>query len=558
VSRAADDGEDRGQHPPLRVALLVDSLVQPAWVAQLVHDLQAAPFASLALIVRNAGSPDGAASNRRASRRQQLLYRLYRRYDDRRFRVRRDAFAPCDLKDLIAGCPVVDVQAIRRGFSNRFADDDVARLQEHRLDVALRFGFGILRGRALTIAKHGVWSYHHGDNRVNRGGPAGFWEVAQGDPVSGTVLQVLSDELDGGRVIHRSFGKTNPVSLKRNRNDLFWSSAGIATRKLRDLYLDGDVESAPGEPGLGLYSERLYRAPGNGEMLAVLGRLAGRYAMRKWSELRYRNQWSLGYRIDRRPGEPSRVLHRFKAVLPPRDRFWADPFPLQHEGRLYLFFEEFVYRNGKGHISVMTIDSNSKHGESQVALRRDYHLAYPFLFRHDDRLYMVPSSETDAVELYRCEVFPHSWTLEKTLLDVRAVDTTLARIADRWWLFTTVTGRDTRPIGELHLYHAESPLGPWTPHRRNPVKTDVRGSRSAGALFERGGTWYRPAQDCSIRYGYAVVINRIETLDEDRYVETPVDRLLPRWSPDLLGVHTFNFAAGLTAIDCLRRRSKLR
>ena len=37
-----------------------------------------------------------------------------------------------------------------------------------------------LRGE---IARHGVWSYHHGDNRFYRGGPPGFWEVMEDQPV---------------------------------------------------------------------------------------------------------------------------------------------------------------------------------------------------------------------------------------------------------------------------------------------------------------------------------------------------------------------------------------
>ena len=41
------------------------------------------------------------------------------------------------------------------------------------------------------------------------------------------------------------------------------------------------------------------------------------------------------------------------------------------------------------------------------------------------------------------------------------------------------------------------------------VKSDVRGSRPAGALFEWNGDVYRPAQDSSGRYGYAISINRI-------------------------------------------------
>ena len=78
-------------------------------------------------------------------------------------------------------------------------------LPKYDVDVALRFGFRIVKGNALRVAKHGVWSHHHGDNLLYRGGPPGFWEVMRGDPFTGTILQILSDELDGGQVIYRSF-----------------------------------------------------------------------------------------------------------------------------------------------------------------------------------------------------------------------------------------------------------------------------------------------------------------------------------------------------------------
>ena len=51
----------------------------------------------------------------------------------------------------------------------------------------------------------GVWSYHHGDNRVNRGGPAGFWEVFEQWDVTGSILQVLSEELDAGKTLFVRF-----------------------------------------------------------------------------------------------------------------------------------------------------------------------------------------------------------------------------------------------------------------------------------------------------------------------------------------------------------------
>ncbi|WP_418286667.1 hypothetical protein [Halorubrum sp. DTA46] len=46
----------------------------------------------------------------------------------------------------------------------------------------------------------GVLSYHHGDPREYRGGPAGFWEYMHGADTAGTIVQTLTDELDAGIV----------------------------------------------------------------------------------------------------------------------------------------------------------------------------------------------------------------------------------------------------------------------------------------------------------------------------------------------------------------------
>jgi hypothetical protein len=106
---------------------------------------------------------------------------------------------------------------------------------------------------------------------------------------------------------------------------------------------------------------------------------------------------------------------------------------------------------------------------------------------------------------------------------------------------------------ELHLYHAPTPMGPWTPHRRNPVVSDVRSARPAGTLFQRSGAWYRPSQDCSRSYGSALNIQRILRLDESTYLEETVGRVAPDWAPGLTGVHTVNALGGLTVIDARGR-----
>jgi hypothetical protein len=109
---------------------------------------------------------------------------------------------------------------------------------------------------------------------------------------------------------------------------------------------------------------------------------------------------------------------------------------------------------------------------------------------------------------------------------------------------------------ELHLFYAETPLGPWTPHPRNPITTDVRNLRPAGRLFKWGNELYRPAQDGSRYYGYAVTINRVLKLTREEYVEEQISKLLPLWRKDVLATHTLNVCEDLTVVDCWIRRRK--
>lgn len=569
-SAAQLPGEEGHREVPiatrLRVGLLVDSVIQPAWIARALRRVIDEGSASIELVVRPRTDARVEAQPGRLGswvrNRRYLAHAAYNRLDALWFKVDRDPFAPTDISPIIANAPIVDVEPRRTRYSDFFDDADVEHILRHDLDVALRFGFRILRGRALTIARFGVWSYHHGDNRAYRGGPAGFWEVFEGQPVTGAVLQVLGESLDDGRVLSRTWTRTNPYSVGRNRATYYWQAEPMLARKLRDVARLGaaglDVPGEdPAEPSG--YSHRLYVAPQNAAMVSAAARLTGRYIRGHARALIRREQWVLGYRITAPGGcgRPDLSPHRYTFLTPPNDRFWADPFPLRHRGRTYVFFEEFVAREGKAHICVMEVDHNGPVGEPRRVLACDYHVSYPFVFEYDGDVFMIPETVTNArVELWRATRFPDEWTLDRVLLDERPlVDATLAQIGDRWWMFAAGTEVGADALDDLYLYYAASPLGPWRPHRRNPVVTDVRSARPAGMLFEHGGRWYRPAQDGSRSYGSAISVQRIERLTQEEYIEVGVTRLDPRWRPDLVGLHTINAINGLSVLDARRTRT---
>ena len=555
---------------PLRVGILLDSLWQPAWVARALDGVLASSTAEIVLVVRRAPPARSAPRRSRGGylrlllrawrKRQTLLFVLYTTLDKRLARVSADAFRPVDVEPLLEGCPVIDVTPRETRFSDCFSDSDVDAINSYALDVAVRLGSRTLSGRALEIARYGVWSWHHGDTLVNRGGPPGFWEVVEGAPATGSVIQILTEELDGGKALYRSWSRTDRYSVWQNKSGYYWKSAAFLHRALERLHEQGEpvpVDSPDLTPWRA-YSHRFQRVPGNAELARGVARIATRYGRDKAREIARPAQWFMAYRFHAAgapPDVPETTPYRFRELLPPSDRFWADPFPLLHQGSHWIFFEEKV-ASAPGHIAVVEVGPDGMIGQPRSVLERPYHLSYPFVFAWGGETYMLPETGFNrTVELYRAEDFPTRWSLDRVFFsDVRAVDATLAEIEGRWWMFVNIAEPHAPLNDELHLYHADTPLGPWAAHPGNPVKSDVRSARPAGRPFRFGGSWYRPAQDCSGRYGAAIVVNRITRLDEKGFAEEEVGRLLPAWRPDLVATHTLNAAGGLTVIDAQRLR----
>ncbi|NLG98794.1 MAG: hypothetical protein GX491_15665 [Chloroflexi bacterium] len=550
---------------PLRIGILLDSYIQPRWVYRIIADIQNSMIARVALVVLNGhvvdqeGARQPGLLQKVIDHRGDLVYLLYHKIDRRLFRPKPDAFELVDTRSLLIDCPTLIVKPVQKKFSDYLEPDDAEAIRSAGLDVALRFGFRILRGGFLKIARFGVWSYHHGDNLVNRGGPPGFWEVMEGSPVTGSILQILSEKLDGGEVIYRSYAATEPYSVILNKNAYYWKSSAFVMRKLKDLYENGpqalarECSNGHYQP----YSHRLYTQPRNAEMVRLLWRLARRYTAAKIAYVTGIYQWFLAFQVGM-SAHSSPSLYRFTRLTPPKDRFWADPFPIKRDERYYIFIEEYMYAKKKGTIAVIEMDQNGNWQPPVTVLERDYHLSYPFVFEWQGHYFMIPeTAEQKTIELYRCTRFPDQWQFERVIMQgVNAVDTTLVEIDGVWWMFTNIAEEGASKNDELYVFYAKSPLGPWSAHRGNPVKSDARSARPAGRLFKWNGAWYRPSQDCSQTYGHAVVLNEIVRLDPNCFEEREVSRLLPNWEKGLLATHTLNRVGGLTVVDALKRRRK--
>src|SRR6266487_1882408 len=174
------------QKSKLRIGLLLNGTELAAWAYRMIEIIKDSDYAEISLIVENTLP----AEKRRLSLVSQIarkirsgqfwttVIRLTLTTLERRLIGKPgglpNASKQVDGKDLLAGVEVIKVNPRRQRFFDYIEGDDLARIRARGIDVFIRLGFRILRGGILGSARYGIWSYHHGDNRVNRGGPASY------------------------------------------------------------------------------------------------------------------------------------------------------------------------------------------------------------------------------------------------------------------------------------------------------------------------------------------------------------------------------------------------
>jgi len=557
--------ESSAARDPLRIGLLLDSHQRTsAFFAKIIEDIKASNFARIELLIvkQSADKPAGASNSaptllRRITDpklRKHLLWNFYLRLDAR-MKPANDPLASVDVSNLLSGIETLEVEPLGKKFVQRFPADAIEKIRAGNLDVLIRFGFNILHGDILQAARYGVWSFHHGDNNFYRGGPAHFWELVEGSPLSGVILQVLTEELDGGIVLGKSlFATERTISVSRNRETAYWGSSDLMIRKLNELHRfgwDHILERViPSTPYRG--KRKLYRTPTNQDMLPWLGSIL----LKKVSPFRYRQKvqhWRIATRINSKPlyeSESEADYSGFQWIDSPQGHFWADPFAIEHEGKCWVFFEDYSYREDRALIACAEISSRGELGLPVVCLQHpSQHYSYPHIFRAGSEIFMIPESlDSNSIDLFRCRQFPDQWVREAALIDGKFVDTTVWQHDGLWWL-TTTSAQPSSRAGSLLLFYSTSLTGEWHFHPANPISTDIRTNRGAGRIFLSNDRLIRPSQACAPSYGYSLTFNEIVALSPEHYSERPLKTITPEHWPGLSGIHTYNSAGNVELID---------
>jgi hypothetical protein len=422
---------------------------------------------------------------------------------------------------------------------------DQQQLAGRRLKFILFLGPGDVPRGLPACAELGVWRF------TQSSGPAKEYPFIDGlsrrdDVVSFGLEQISGDEGHRRLLLNGHFRARG----ERNRSvttQILSEASRWPLRVLKHVRFNGDLPRSP--ENANVPSGR------NSAVTLLLTLLLRDIAVRLTSKLAsffVLEKWTVGFaRMDIRALLAGAPLTN--AVLLPRlgfGRFLADPFILSTTPLLTLLAEDYSDLDGLGRISQVTVKDpfGSPQVGTKVCLESRHHLSYPFLFTVDGTTYCLPEChQSNSSRLYRYDAGKLT-PVTDLIPGARITDGTVLLHEGRYWLFCGL--EDDNDQVNLYLFFSETLHGTWSPHPLNPVKTDVRSSRSAGPIILLDGAMYRPAQDCSRSYGSGLSINRIERLTVDCFEETLVTTIGPEAiSRSCKGLHTLSFADDVLVID---------
>lgn len=261
-------------------------------------------------------------------------------------------------------------------------------------------------------------------------------------------------------------------------------------------------------------------------------------------------EWYVGYRDYTVTAEKD-----YKLVMVPQGQWIADPFLYEFEGKHYLFAEQYFKEKHRAGIGVYEI-IDGKPVNNRIIIENDYHMSYPCVFYYKGNHYMIPeSSANNSIDLYMAEEFPYTWKHKVTLLKgEKYVDSTVFQSGEELFLLTY-----KKVEGGWSLVLFSLDMEKYILNLLSDKFYETNTGRPAGFIYKKD-KFLRPSQDCSIKYGEAIIINEIDELTTNSFQEHPVSRITHndmRCPLKIQRVHTINRDSKYEVVDLFKEKIDL-
>ncbi|MFA5973143.1 MAG: hypothetical protein WC780_12390 [Lentimicrobiaceae bacterium] len=542
----------------MNLAILLDNEEIFLWEYQVLDELLNSGLANFNVIIKNDKKSNDVRHNHYS-----LFYIFHEKLDRYLYKKEFDFDKKVNITNRLSTTPLINltIETLVEGQINT----NINNIHNYDLDFIINFGKAPVKKELANACKYGILTYNIGNYSNYDITPSCYWEVVNNMFEIEVVIRLFNKEYEKEIEIFRTGILPHSNSINLSRNSSYKLASLLIPRIISGIHLNGNAYIEELKRNFN-YDEELsgftgYKAPSSVKAFSNLISVFNRFiAYRFWYH--YTGYWSLIYKLNDKnelfPSNPG----TFKTLKAPKGTFWADPFVISRDKHHYIFVEEYIYKTGKGHISVLKLDEKGVLLNCERILEKLYHLSYPHIFEHGGEYYMIPETGSNkTIELYKCTSFPNKWVFVRNIMEnISSRDTTVFYYNNKWWLFTSIIELTTTTLSfnELFLYYSNDLFSSdWISHPENPIVSDHKVSRPAGKIFIKDNKIYRPSQDCSGIYGKALNINQIIKLTENEYEEIPVKKIEPNWNKKVKGTHTYNSNDKITVMDVFTERKRI-
>lgn len=518
--------------------VLLNSLSLQVWQKEALQILHDEGLAEPVLIIVNNNSSTKLTLSQKIKQYpfKNFLFRFWKRFF---LKVPAQEIIP--LPDFLKNVPIEYVETISVGkHKEKFSDSTIEKMKSLQADFMIRFGFNILTGEVLTTCEGGILSYHHGDEKIYRGGPPGFWEILNRENTTSVVLQRLGEKLDAGTIL----AKRNLLSIKYSYSAqlhrLLMESTDMIAQVLRSEpkgYLPSNVQP-------------INTFPNNFQFLKFICYSNTQRFKIRFNHIFKKEKWNFAIaKLDGLEINPlSGPLFQNKA-----GEYAADCFVWTIENKTFVVYEHYNYNKKKGSIRLSEISEN-KLINTRVLLENDTHFAYPFLFEQEGKLYVAPENlESGKWNAYELDLEGGKVSNPITLIHEPLVDASILQHENKYYVFA---GLPKQANEALHIWYSDNIWGPYQKHPLNPVVYNPGSARMAGNFVHLNGEIFRPAQKSDIHYGEAIVWKKLKKLSTSEFAEEEISIQYNTFFNDYLaGMHTVSHHNQISVIDFKKHQS---
>ncbi|MHA1179680.1 MAG: hypothetical protein ACTSSR_03025, partial [Alphaproteobacteria bacterium] len=226
-----------------------------------------------------------------------------------------------------------------------------ARLEAVELDVILDLAGADVLSELSASARHGVWALRDGAGGGTRTRPLGFTALAANAANCTVRLEEIAGADARRRLLRTGCYGTFRWSWSQNALLLQHKSALMMCDALRDLAAGRPVARTCEADTTTAVSQ--CSSPGAAAALLNLTRCGWRTVRESLERTLFEEHWHilLMHGDERGPDTAPPLV-----IESPTHSYWADPFAIRQDGRLVVFFEEYLYAESHGIISCVEID----------------------------------------------------------------------------------------------------------------------------------------------------------------------------------------------------------